>query len=262
MNKLGLIPAVYGKDGYSLSLKLSNLELETIQKMIRMQWLYRLQLLVPEHVQQFDEIGIERYHELAHLIEHRNAWLKPARVLPRESISIIRKMDFFKKLEMELGDFHVSDEEHFGWENIYWRLVRPGNTDFGSLHTDKMFWDTEEYGEVASYPHERLKIWIAIHTISGKNGLRVVPGSHWKKGWKWHVEVRNGLNKPILDESEDSLDLKLLHTVPGEAVVFHDELIHGGAPNIAKTTRVSLEFTLLIPVYEQSKMNSNVNMMT
>src|SRR3990167_3548165 len=180
----GIVSDIYGKDGYSLKLGLSADELETIRKMIRMQWLYRLQLLVPNDIQKFDEIGIERYHELAHLINNSQSWLKPARVLPRKAIDMIRKMTFFNQLRHELSQFSISDEECFGWENIYWRLVRPGNTDFGTLHTDKWFWDLDGYGASVDFPHERLKIWIAIYTVCGKNGLRIVPGSHQKKDWK------------------------------------------------------------------------------
>lgn len=258
MNKPELMNVRHGQEGYSLNLKLSASELEMIQKMIRMQWLYRLQLLVPEHVHRFDEVGIERYHELAHLIDHATVWPKTSRVLPREAISIFRKMDFFNKLESELGSCIIADEEQYGWENIYWRLVRPGNNDLGSLHADKWFWDIGTSGPISNFSHERLKIWIAIHTVSGKNGLRVVPGSHHKKDWQWHVEVCNNIKKPILDEPEKKLDLVLLPTEPGTAVVFHDELIHGGAPNTAETTRVSLEFTLLIPVHVKKKFDPNL----
>ena len=107
MNKLGLLAAVNGEKGYSLNLKLSTDELEIIRKMIRIQWLYRLQLLVPRNLYQFDEMGIERYHELSHLIDHENAWVKHARVLPQEAIAIIRNMDFFKKLEREFGQVGI-----------------------------------------------------------------------------------------------------------------------------------------------------------
>src|SRR3989338_6470262 len=146
MNKLGLLAAVNREKGYSLNLKLSTDELEIIRKMIRIQWLYRLQLLVPRNLYQFDEMGIERYHELSHLIDHENAWVKHARVLPQEAIAIIRNMDFFKKLEREFGQVGIGDEEYFKRENMSWRLVRPGNKDIGSIHADKWFWDIGTYG--------------------------------------------------------------------------------------------------------------------
>jgi hypothetical protein len=254
MHQSELIKDINGENGYSLHLKLSDQDLSIIQKMIRIQFLYRLQLLIPKEVYLFNNIEIARYHEFSHLINHAEAWPKYARVLPREAVAIIKEMEFFKKLKMAVGDFTISDEESFGWENIYWRLVRPGNSDYGSLHADKWFWDLGSYGKVADYPHERLKIWMAVHTVCGKNGLRVVPGSHRKKDWKWHMEMKNGLKKPVLDENEDSLDLELLPTEPGQTVVFHDELIHGGAINLADKTRVSLEFTLLVPLDTKEKL--------
>ena len=233
--------------GYSTRITLTERELTQLRQMIRMQWLYRLQVLVPQHIRQFDSNGIEYYHRLSHLIDHQTAWPKVTRVLPREAVCVIRKMDFFKTLESLVGPFYISDEEYLGWENIYWRLVRPNECDVGSLHADRWFWEIGGYGEVASFPHTRLKIWIAIYTVSGKNGFLVVPGSHLKQDWRWHIEKRYGLLKPVLNEPIDSPSVTLLPLSPGESVVFHDSLIHGGALNTADTVRVNLEFTLLIP---------------
>jgi hypothetical protein len=249
-----LFELMNGENGYSTDLKLMDSELDILRKCIRMQWLYRLQLLTPKQLKKFDDIGMEHYHDVSNLIDHAGSWPKTSRVLPREDVAMIREMDFFKELESSLGSFHISDEEHLGWENIYWRIVRPGDQDVGSLHADKWFWDIGGYGEVANFEHERLKIWIAIYAVPGKNGFMLLPGSHLKTDWKWHSEKRYGLNKPVFDENIDEFDLKLLPLDSGETVIFHDALIHGGAVNLADTTRISLEFTLLIPKYEKSKM--------
>lgn len=248
MGSFDLVSTIDGTKGYSTDIQLSNSDLVLVRKMIRMQWLYRLQLLSPQCTKEFDHFGMENYHLMSNVIEHAVAWPKTTRILPREAVSIIREMDFFKQLEKHLGKFHISDEEHLGWENIYWRLVRPGSSDIGSLHADKWFWDIGSYGEVAQFPHRRLKIWIAIYTEPGKNGLFVLPGSHHKKDWNWHAETRYGLSKPVFDESVENLDLLLLPLKAGETVVFHDELLHGGASNAGKASRVSVEFTLLVPV--------------
>ena len=253
MSTLNLIQTVKGPDGFSTKLSICQSDLDILRQMIRIQWLYRLQLLDPVNVHKFDEQGMENYHNVSHLIDHSSAWPKTTRILPREAIDVIRKMEFIKILESELGKFHISDEEHFGWENIYWRLVRPGNSDFGSLHADKWFWDIGSYGKVADFPHERLKIWIPIFSVPGKNGLLISPGSHTKNDWKWHAETRFGLSKPVIDEPIENLNLVLLPLAPGQCVVFHDELIHGGAANEADTTRVSIEFTLLIPTNAEIK---------
>lgn len=248
MRNQNYIKSIRGKEGYTTELSLAKDELEILRKMIRIQWLYRIQLLSPEHVKKFDDIGIERYHEFAKLLDHTSVWPTYARTLPRESVSVVREMPFFKRLEKEFGTVGIGDEQDFGWSNIYWRLVRPGKDDTGSLHADRWFWDLFEYrGGPPSYPHERLKIWIAIYTVPGKNGLLVVPGSHLKKDWKWHSEIRYNQKKPVIDEPAEKLNIKLLPTEAGRAVVFHDDLLHGGSENLAATTRVSVEFTLFIP---------------
>jgi ectoine hydroxylase-related dioxygenase (phytanoyl-CoA dioxygenase family) len=58
--------------------------------------------------------------------------------------------------------------------------------------------------------------------------------------------VINGLAKPIFDEKLEDLDIHLVETHPGQAVVFHDKLLHGGAVNMADTCRVSMELTMLV----------------
>lgn len=247
LTRLHFMQEVDGEPGYSLKLKLSENDLSIFRQIIRIQWLYRLQILVPEKISEFDQQGMEQYHQLSHLVDHANTWPKHTRIFPREAVPVIRNMDFFKKLELELGKVHITDEENLGWENIYWRLVRPGIDDYGSIHADKWFWDLGINGFMPPTPHRRLKIWIAIHTVAGKNGLGILPGSHRKQDWKWHSEERYGRPKPIFDEPLQNSDLVLLPLNPGETVVFHDELLHGGMANVAETTRVSAEFTLLVP---------------
>lgn len=247
MQPLTIIPSVDGKEGYTTQFTLEKEELAIIYKMIQIQWLYRLQLLVPNQVIQFQKLGMERYHELAHLVDHAVIWTKHSRVFPIEAVEIIRNMNFFKKLEKELGAIHIADEENLGWENIYWRLVRPGNSDIGSLHADKWFWDIGDYWQPTNFPYRRLKMWIAIATLPEKNGLYIVPGSHHKKDWHWYSEERLGKKKPIFGDKLDGFNLTLLPLKAGESVIFHDELLHGGAPNTAETSRVSIEFTILIP---------------
>ena len=40
--------------------------------------------------------------------------------------------------------------------------------------------------------------------------------------------------------------MQLINTKPGNIILFNDNLIHGGALNTGKNTRVSTEFTLLV----------------
>lgn len=247
MALLGLQDKVNGEAGYSTDLKLTEIELDTFRKMIRMQWLYRLQLLAPKEIQKFDGGGMEQYHQFDYMIDHAKAWPKYSRVLPKDAIAIIKNMPFFKQLEQEFAMVKIADEENLGWENVYWRLVRPGNKDYGTIHADQWFVDLGYYGdEIHDHSLTRLKIWIPIYATPGKNGLLVIPGSHHKTDWKWHAETLSGLKKPVIDEKTADLNAQLLNLEPGRAVVFHYSLLHGGAENLAETTRVSIEFTFLV----------------
>jgi ectoine hydroxylase-related dioxygenase (phytanoyl-CoA dioxygenase family) len=51
---------------------------------------------------------------------------------------------------------------------------------------------------------------------------------------------------PLLADPNRDYGLELLNLKPGQAVVFHDDLLHGGAINRSLKTRISLDFALLL----------------
>src|SRR3990167_944768 len=127
--------------GYVNDFKISDAELSTLRNIIKAHWLYRIQLLVPEHVSKFDEAGMDHYHALAHLIDHQSVWYTASRILSREAVDRIKEISLFKQLSHLFGSIQIADEGKFGWENMLWRLVRPCNHDCASIHTDRWFWD-------------------------------------------------------------------------------------------------------------------------
>lgn len=235
---------VHDEDGFFLGLHLADAELQRVQRHIEAQWLDVLARHVPAEVEHFAARGIARYHEGADRIDHRSIWPKAVRILPEAAVADIRSMGFMQELAATFGDFRISDEEDVGREEIYWRLVRPGQpTDMGPLHADRWFWDL---GHGSTPPGaERVKVWVAVVTEPGLSGLRLVPGSH-RQQWRYHGEFRDGMMKPVFDEDEARLDPQLVRTDPGDAIVFHDALLHGGAPNRGRLTRVSFEFTMFV----------------
>jgi len=235
--------AVNGPLGYSTNLSLKPTELQIVKELIEAHWLEHLKSCAPDHVQHFAELGIERYHENAKCIDHSSEWPKGNRILPADAVAEIRKTSLFDQLKKEFGEFAISDEDNYGWEEVYWRLVRPGeSSDVGPLHADKWFWDL---GLVSPPDVERVKCWIAICCEAGLNGLAVVPGSH-QQDWRYHGELRFGAIKPQIDEDEDELDPQLIPLESGRAIVFNDRLLHRGAVNRGRYTRVSLEFTMYV----------------
>ncbi len=235
---------VFGDEGFSTDLILDAAELDYLRAVVEDQWLDTIGRSYPALRPAFAELGIARYHEKAALLDHKALWPKAARLMPEAAVGHLRTMGFFRHLTAAFGELQISDEEPIGWPAVYWRLVRPfAAGDYGPLHADAWFWDL---GNGVTPPEMlRVKVWIPLHTERGLNGLRVVPGSH-RRQWRYHAEVRDGYVKPCIDEDEAALNPRLLPTAPGQAVVFHDLLIHGGSFNKADSTRVSVEFTLFV----------------
>ena len=243
-SNLNVRDAVRGPDGYSTALRFQPEDLARVKSLIESQWLECIGRHAPQAVDDFASRGIDRYHECAEQVDHGSIWPKSSRILPAAAVAEIRAMPFFDRLREQFGKIVVSDEEEVGWEELYWRLVRPGQPgDIGPLHADAWFW---ELGHGATPPGtERVKVWIAIVTEPELSGLRVVPGSHLRE-WRYHGEHRHGFVKPVIDEDEKDLNPQLVPMNPGDAIVFHDRLLHGGALNQGQLTRVSLEFTMFV----------------
>ena len=239
-----LAETVAGSRGYASSLALAPHELARMRFHIELQWRERLRACEPEHAEAVIARGIERYHELSELVDHRALWPKRARILPAEAVADLRRTSLARALEEAYGPFTISGEEGTGGEEVYWRIVRPGHpNDTGPMHADRWFWDLGHGGTPAGV--ERIKVWVAVVAESGLSGLRVVPGSH-RREWRYHGEERDGMTKPQIDEDVDTLDLSLVPTGPGDAVVFDDRLLHGGGVGRGRLTRVSFEMTLFV----------------
>jgi hypothetical protein len=158
--------------------------------------------------------------------------------LSNRHLDAFREMQFYRLIEEQYGAVVISHDD------LNWRIVRPGQAnDVGPVHLDKWFWDGG-YGTM-SEGYDRFKIWIPIHSEPGANGLKIKPFSHTAKEWKHHFEMRDGINKPALDEREEDLNMLLLPLGPGEIVMFRDDMLHGGAVNRGTKCRVSIELTIL-----------------
>ena len=232
--------------GYVL-FDLAQNDLELICQLVSEQYLHQLQGVCPSKVGLYHSQPMDQYHTIFQPdhFDHGSTWTKPTRVLGPMAWDQLKKTQLIKHLYEMYPGLKISDEENFGWPNIYWRLVRPGNNDVGPVHADAWFWELG-HGTMPDN-HVRQKIWISLYSEPGKSGLRVVPESQRKSDWRYHGVEKQGMLKPVIDESEQDLDLFDLPLSAGQGVIFHDRLLHGGMPNRGAATRVSLEFTMLIP---------------
>lgn len=232
-----------GSKGFSTELMFTADELGMVRRLIKSQWLERIEESGAGRSKMFENMEMTYYHEQSHILDHDNMWPKSKRILGTDAVKAIRQTSLMKKLEAEFGVFSISAEDGVEKEEVYWRLVRPdGPTDVGPLHADEWFWALGHGATPAG--HQRVKVWISIYSEIGQNGFKFVSGSH-KKAWRYHGVVKNGFTKPQIDEDESTLDAEIFMSEPGQAIVFHDKLLHGGAPG-GRTTRVSLEFTIFV----------------
>lgn len=232
-------------DGFIVG-RMGSEELTELRAIIRDHYLMRILNCYPTQSHHFYKEMMSNYHLLSEQVEHQELWPKRARTLAPHAVERVKRMPFFKGLTDSLNIQRITGEDGCGWEEIYWRIVRPGSADIGSFHADKWFWDLGHTENITGF--RRLKIWIAIDVVPSLSGLRVLPRSQLKSDWRYHGEIdHTGKKKPKFDEDIDSLDILNVNTEPGDFIVFHDELIHCGMPNMSNQTRVSLEATLLIP---------------
>lgn len=170
---------------------------------------------------------------------------KHARLLCSKAIETLKHLGLFNTLEIILGKpYEVTDEERLGRPEIYWRYVRPNSTtDVGPLHADGWFWDLNQNWKMPPDTDKRLKVWAPIQAEEGLSGLKVIPGSHKRHNeFKFDSQKIGGKYKPQILLSD--FEAELLTFPPGEAIIFDDLLIHGGAVTKGNLPRISIEFTL------------------
>lgn len=243
---------VFGEKGYSSDVSLSHTELNSFREIVAKQWLDTIRQAHPDLEEDAKSLGMANYHLLADKLDHNGLWPKSNRVLPQESVDVIKSFPFIQKLKVEFGEFEISDVydtyQHHGEEEVYWRLVRPGaDSDVGPLHNDKWFHDSFNDGKGMFSPGViTVKVWLPLYCEAGKNGLSLVEGSHLKR-WNYHLENVCGTLKPQPDDDLSNVGAKLISTEPGNMLLFNENTLHGGVVNQGSYTRVSVEITLVLP---------------
>jgi hypothetical protein len=145
---------------------------------------------------------------------------------------------------------YITDEERLGYENFYWRCVRAGQRkDVGSLHADSWFWVLGGYHLPAGY--RRVKVWMPLFQDDGHPSLLVLPGSHQQRFEYSRTVGVDGKSRPLLRDQIPSHRIVNCPVSVGHCVVFHDDLIHGGA--VTSVTRLSVEFTCAVRAPASSK---------
>ena len=147
---------------------------------------------------------------------------------------------FCRGLRKQDPSIFVSDEENIGHPNIYWRLVRPGSAaDVGPVHADHWFWDLG-HGSIPP-DYRRVKMWIPLRQDPLHVGLSIGPGTH-RMHFDYDKVFKDGKFKPVFDRAPVDHLLIPAPVSVGQAVVFHDRLLHGGEVS-PEQLRLSMELT-------------------
>jgi hypothetical protein len=233
-------------DKFSLSLK----DLEIFTKIIFKNMKSKISCLSSEAGADLIRYSLSQYHEFLNAhpeIDHEKLWPKRSRLLPLDDVEAVKKSFFFQSFFKNHPGIKITNEEGIYPEEIYWRVCRPlefgGIKDVGPLHADEWFWKLGHGKDEPGY--QRVKVWISIFNEIGLNGFRYVPGSH-KNDYPYIGKMRDGFLKPVLQVAEDTLEIQPFLSNPGDAIFFHDRLLHGGMAG-GNLSRVSIECTLLVP---------------
>jgi hypothetical protein len=241
---------VFGEAGFSIDVKLRPDELAELRRLTTRSWLDVMRRVAPDKLKEFEAVGIDRYHELSHLIDHARIWTTETRTFSAEVVDAVRSFSLFDLFDHECPGYRICSEMppygDLGRGRMNWRLVRPGDgTDLGPIHAD--YWFEAVADGWAGKPTDTLKvkIWIPIYLEPGLTGFAYLPRSHKLDLAFTRKPIGDSGYKPYFDPADLPTPLVKLDTPPGTTVLFNYNLVHQGANSTrASRTRVSMETTL------------------
>ena len=227
------IKKIIDNEGFYLNLKTTQNELDDIKDIIFEEICNKIK--TDKNIKDLDSI-IGNYNNNIHEIMKN----KNNRLLSEKNIERLKNINYFLRLKNNIQYSGITNEDNNCYEEIYFRIVRPNSrSDVGALHADKWFWDLN-YRNNYYYDRERIKIWLPLINNYNESSFIFVPGSHLLN-FNYNKEKIGNKFKPIY-KIEENMILKEYYANPGEAILFHDKLVHGGLS--INYFRVSLEFTM------------------
>jgi hypothetical protein len=196
-----------------------------------------------------EDIG--NYHTYVSDKEHSEYSHKNNRVFSKTDVGKFLALNGTQKIIEEFPDFELSnvllDNSEEPREEVYFRIVRPNkNTDVGQPHCDRWF---HEASSLKYTGLETWKVWISIEVENGLNGLAFYPNADYSR-LKYEFSDSQGVRRPSLVSNDEIIGKPALaETVPGDVLIFSDDVLHAGLINQGNRTRVSIEITFVPKVY-------------
>lgn len=150
------------------------------------------------------------------------------------------------------SSYKILDAYGWGWPTFTWRITRPQTpSDIRPLHRDSWFRLTNGESKIfdPSIPSEiqTIKLWIAISVEPGRSGLYIIEGSQKMDNFTYKTSAVDGMIKPIIDDH--NFTPSYAPVTSGQAILFGEDLVHGGATNTSSSCRVSFEIPLALDTY-------------
>lgn len=186
--------------------------------------------------------SIRQYH-LSHSEYHHLMAPKSARQFSRSDVGTFLSLPGFVAVKKIFCDFDVGDVvDDTGIQNVpevYFRLVRPSMaSDIGMPHCDH--WFHKKFG----LPYRigsTYKLWIAVCAEPTLNGLCFYPSCNFES--LGEVFFENNRDWSRYGQFLGAAVMPMIST--GEALLFRDDVVHGGALNRGTETRCSIEITFV-----------------
>ena len=233
-----------GAAGFLMGPRFTPGELERVRGIVHRRLVYNAHNLHGGRVaERVEQTPLSIYHTVSDPLNHAKMLTKTGRILPKLDVDEILEMSIFDRFREGFGRLRLADEDNIGHQQVCMRVARPSRTeDVGFLHRDSWFWD--HYNWPVPEGMNRTKVWIGIDVVPEKNGLMLVPGSHLGQYGFAAINLGNKVKfEPDFDTA--SFVYETFPGAPGECVVFNYGTLHIGRLNLAATTRVSIEFTVL-----------------
>lgn len=218
-------------------------EMRRIEALIQRHMADNAHRISPKTADAVAATSLRDYHRIADNAAHGAMLSKLGRILPKPAVDEIRQMSFFDYVRAAFGPFSLSDEEEIGYEQICFRVVRPGRReDVGSLHRDSWFW--QHFGFKVADGVQRTKVWVPVVAGEDQAGLLLAPGSHRLAGG-YLAHERDGKLCFVPQIDADAVQLKRFMGRAGDPIMFNYDTLHVGAVARGDTCRVSFEITIL-----------------
>ena len=144
-----------------------------------------------------------------------------------------------------------ADVHSLGYPSFTWRYTRPNQPhDIRSAHRDAWFRLVNKEKKMIrdDLPStlQTTKVWIAINVVESKSGLMVMPNSqHQIFDSEYTIHDVDNIVKPVISrEFSERVSLELAPLLNSHFIVFGEDLVHAGAPNLSTQARISLEFAV------------------